>query len=185
MKTATILHLGIIVLVSSFSTLTHAQSSTIGFGLLPNGTRIGSTDYQSLGLLLFTDPGQYLYSSGSDLVASGNGHISLEFVQPGTLIPGGVNTFSILTVDNMPGTTYTFTGYDANNQEMFQFGNWHNYSIGEGYSFSPPVHELDFDPSAPNYQFIHEISFGQIQTVPEPTILLPLGILLTALYKSL
>jgi hypothetical protein len=147
----------------------HGQGS-INFGAVPNGTPINGNSYEAVGVLLFADEGQTLYSSGSSLVASGSGDVTIAFVIPGTTLPAGVSTFSIYTADNLPGSTYQFTGFDGNNQEMFQFGNSHDYLIGDGYSFAPIVHTIVFTPSNPAYQFIDNISFGAIQPVPEPSV---------------
>ena len=142
----------------------------INFGSIPNGTVINSNDFQSLGVLLLTDPGQTFHSSGSSLVASGNGHVTIEFTLPGTVIPGGVPSFAIYVVDNRPGgANYTVTAFDANHQQMIQIGNNHDYLAGDGYSFAPDVHTIEFVPADPAFQFINSISFPQIQAIPEPT----------------
>jgi hypothetical protein len=154
-----------------------ARAGLIEFGAIPTGTVISSADYLSVGILLFTDAGQHLFVSGSSLVASGNGHVTIEFTLPGTTIPAGVSTFAIYTTDNTPGgSAYTFTGFDAAHQQMFQLGNNHDYLVGDGYSFLPYVHTLEFVPSKPTSQCITRIGFGEIQSVPEPTILLPIAL---------
>lgn len=147
------------------------SQGSINFGATPNGTAISANSFSSLGLLLQTDLGQSLYSSGSSLVASGNGHVTIEFFLPGTTTPGGVSSFSMYIADNLPGSTYTVTGYDGTGLEMFQMGNNHDYLLGDGYSFSPYVHTLEFSPSSPGYNFIDNITFSQIHPVPEPQTL--------------
>jgi hypothetical protein len=157
-------------------------ATTLTFTDVSVGTIIAPEHYQAQGVMLSTNPGQHLYTVasfginsgfGPSLAASGDGKINIQFVIPGTMTLGGVNTSALMILDNNPGSAnYTVTSYDVYNQEMIQIGNNHNYLAGDGYSQEPPTHRIEFIPANPATQFLNSIGFGQIKIVPEPSLAL-------------
>ena len=114
--------------------------NTVDFNDLPSGvqTVIEFDRYRSEGILLFCDPGQYLYAVerggpgnpfGRSLAVSGNSSVTIEFVIPGTNISGAVQRSEIQALDQFR-LGYQYTYYDINGGGGGLSGNNRDYIMG-------------------------------------------------------
>lgn len=148
---------------------------TIDFEDVSAGMGIAKNRYLSRGILLGCTPGHWLCAVERDgsagyfgrslaVLPAGDGlYISVEFVVPGTRIPGAVQATDIQALDaNRVGYAYEY--FDVHGLPANSGSNYGDYRMGEGwyYSYGPVAHRFVFHVGTGQQVFLDNVGFSII-----------------------
>jgi hypothetical protein len=150
-------------------------ASQVDFDETDAGMGIAKDRYRDQGIILGCTPNHWLYTVERDgesghfrrsLTVSPGGndlYISIEFVVPGTNIPGAVQATDIYALDASQ-VGYAYEYFDVHGLPANSGSNSGDYRMGEGwyYSNGPVAHRFVFHVGDGLHVFLDEIRFSQV-----------------------
>lgn len=143
----------------------------VSFDDAPAGTGIAKDRYRSQGIYLDCSPGHWLMlvetaGSGRSLAISPGGsglYIGVQFVVPGSNVPGAVQRTDFFAVDSGSGG-YRYDYFDMYGNSANWGTNHGNYHIGDGwyYTDGPVAHRFVLQVGDGRQVFLGEVRFSAI-----------------------